>query len=58
MLNLDQVWSSSALIRIKIQVHSVGISIRGVVTFYQVIDLETQFLVEIKSSRPRGINMK
>lgn len=58
MLNLDQVLSSIALIRIKIQVHSVGISIRGVVTFYQVIDLETQFLVEIKSSRPQGINMK
>jgi hypothetical protein len=55
---LDQVLNSIPLISIKIQVHSIGISIRGIVTFYQVIDLETKFLVENHSRSPQGINMK
>lgn len=50
--------TSISLAGIKIQVHSIGISIRRVVTFYEVIDFETEFLVKIHGRSPQGINVK
>ena len=46
------------LITLEIQVHSISMSIWGVVTFYQVINSKTKFLVESHGWSSQGVNMK
>ena len=50
--------TSISLIGVKIQVESVGIPIRRVVTLYEVINFETEFVVKIHGRSPQRINVK